>query len=98
MYDSSEGNLCLCDGAEWDCSIEEGVIGEYDIQYSAGSNGSILGNSSAVVSEGGDGPVIEAIPDSGYKFNRWNDGSWQNPRRDLNIKKNINATALFEPL
>jgi hypothetical protein len=67
----------------------------YSVAYSAGSHGSLSGNTSQTVSCGGNGTAVTAIPDSCYHFTQWNDASTQNPRQDDNVSGNISVTASF---
>src|SRR5439155_11372330 len=36
-----------------------------------------------------------AVPNTGYKFVQWNDGSTANPRTDLKVTGNVSVTASF---
>ncbi|HQO51011.1 MAG TPA: hypothetical protein PK939_11315, partial [Bacteroidales bacterium] len=67
----------------------------YTLNYLAGSNGSISGQSNQLVLHGGTGTSVRAVPNSGFAFDSWSDGSLVNPRRDLNVVSNINVTASF---
>ncbi len=67
----------------------------YTLNYLAGSNGSISGQSNQLVSHGGTGTSVRAVPNSGFAFDSWSDGSLVNPRRDLSVVSNINVTASF---
>ena len=68
---------------------------DYNLAYSAGSHGSLSGNTSQTVSCGGNGTAVTAIPDSCYHFTEWSDASTQNPRQDDNVSGNISVTASF---
>lgn len=50
------------------------------------------------VPSGSDGPEVTIHPDGGYSFIRWSDGSTANPRKDLNIKANIDVYPIFVPI
>lgn len=67
--------------------------GVFTLAYAAGANGSIGGVTPQVVHFNVSGSPVTAIPDSGYRFISWSDGSVANPRADINV--NVNATALF---
>ena len=67
----------------------------YSLNYSTNTNGSITGSSTQSVSEGEDGTEVEAIPNSGYSFVRWSDGSTINPRIDREVTENKNIEAVF---
>jgi uncharacterized protein (TIGR02145 family) len=65
------------------------------LTYTAGKGGSISGIVSQTVDHGSDGSAVEAVPDEGYHFVQWNDGSTVNPRTDENVTGNIDVTAEF---
>src|SRR5690606_4421252 len=71
------------------------VLTQYTLTYAAGANGSILGASPQVVNEGSNGSAVTAVPDFGYHFVEWSDGSTQNPRTDLNVAADVSVTATF---
>jgi hypothetical protein len=71
------------------------AVNTFNLNYSAGANGSISGSSSQAVSYGGSGTAVTAIPADGYHFVNWSDNSTANPRRDSNITANISVTANF---
>lgn len=70
-------------------------INTYTLTYSAGTNGSISGDSPQTVDYGSDGSEVEALPDDGYTFVDWSDGSTDNPRTDVNVTADISVTANF---
>jgi len=67
----------------------------YDLNYSAGANGSLTGDTAQTVTHGSDGTAVTAVPDIGYHFVDWSDASTDNPRTDLNVTGDINVTANF---
>ena len=69
--------------------------GLYTLTYTAGAHGSITGVSPQMVNEGGSGTAVTAVPDPGYRFLRWSDGSAANPRTDSSVKANNSVTARF---
>jgi hypothetical protein len=71
------------------------AIDTYTLVYLAGSHGSLSGNVDQEVAHGSDGTAVTAIPDAGYTFASWSDGSTANPRTDLNVTANIEVTANF---
>lgn len=73
------------------------ILNGYTLEYSAGDNGSILGISTQIVVQGGDGSEVKAIANSDYYFVKWSDDSTENPRKDSNVTSNISVTAVFEP-
>ena len=68
----------------------------YTLAYTAGDNGSISGPGLQQVIHGGDGSEVLAVPDPGYAFAQWDDGSLENPRLDTGVIGNISVTAVFE--
>jgi uncharacterized repeat protein (TIGR02543 family) len=71
------------------------AIKQYTLTYSAGAVGSISGTTPQTVSHGGSGTAVTAVPDAGYNFVGWSDGSTQNPRTDTNVTADITVTASF---
>jgi autotransporter-associated beta strand protein len=65
------------------------------LTYLAGTNGLISGVTPQVVSYNGSGTAVTAVPNTGYHFVNWSDGSTANPRTDTNVKSNITVTATF---
>ena len=70
-------------------------VTRYNLTYTAGANGSITGATSQTIDSGSDGTAVTAVPDSGYTFVDWNDGSTANPRTDTNVLNDISVTANF---
>ena len=68
---------------------------EYTLSYSAGTGGSLSGNTNQTVQHGQDGSPVTAVPDTGYDFVQWSDGSTDNPRTDTNVTANVDVTASF---
>src|SRR5690625_710575 len=71
------------------------TINSYTLVYTAGANGSISGPSPQTVDHGDDGVAVTAVPDTGYHFVDWSDGSTDNPRTDTNVQGNITVEAGF---
>ncbi len=71
------------------------AINTYTLTYTAGPNGSISGTSPQTVNYGGSGTPVTAVPDTGYHFVNWSDGSTDNPRTDTNVMMDISVTANF---
>jgi len=72
------------------------AINTFIITYTAGENGTISGEASQTVNINTNGSEVTAVPNTGYNFVNWSDGSTQNPRTDLNVVGNISVTANFE--
>ncbi len=64
----------------------------YDITVTPGENGTVDG--SGTYNHGTDA-TIEAIPNDGYEFVKWNDSNTDNPRTITNITSNQSYTATF---
>lgn len=71
------------------------AINVYTLSYTAGDNGTLSGTLSQEVEHGSDGSEVEALPDEGYVFEDWSDGSTDNPRTDVNVTSDISVTANF---
>ena len=71
------------------------AINTYTLTYAAGPYGTITGPSPQTVNYGASGSPVTAMPNNGYHFVLWNDGSTQNPRTDTNVTTNIYVTATF---
>ena len=72
------------------------VPNSYTLTYTAGPHGTIDGVTPQTVTYGANGTAVTAIPDPGYYFTQWSDGSRNNPRVDGNVTANIAVTASFE--
>lgn len=71
------------------------AINTYTLLYSAGSNGTIAGDTPQIVTHGSDGAQVTAVPDPHYHFVEWSDGSTDNPRTDTNVTADLAVEALF---
>jgi endo-1,4-beta-D-glucanase Y len=69
--------------------------GTYTLKYSPGVNGTLSGETLQYVLEGENGTPVTPLPDAGYHFVEWSDGSKDNPRIDKNISANLTVTASF---
>jgi predicted phosphodiesterase len=67
----------------------------YILTYAAGEHGSISGEPLQMVAPGDSGTEITAVPEDGYYFAGWSDGSTNNPRIDTNVAANISVKAIF---
>ena len=75
-------------------------LDSYTVTYRAGEHGSLqdansAGIVTADVARETDGPAVLAVPDNGYAFVAWSDGSTENPRTDF-VTESIDVTALFD--
>jgi hypothetical protein len=69
---------------------------QYNLNYSAGTGGSLSGNTAQVVGHGNDGTPVTAVPATGYGFVDWSDGVLTAARTDTNITAEITAVANFQ--
>ena len=67
----------------------------YTLTYTAAPHGSISGNAAQTVNYGANGTAISAVPDAGYHFIGWSDGSSANPRTDNAVTNSLAVTANF---
>jgi len=67
----------------------------YTLTYTAGANGSITGEATQTVAEGGSGTEVEAVANTGYHFVKWSDDVTTAKRTDINVTANISVTAEF---
>ncbi len=72
------------------------TINQYTLTYTADAKGSIYGITPQTVDYGGSGLPVEAIPDTGYGFLQWSDGSTSNPRTETNVTTDVAVTAIFD--
>ena len=68
------------------------IVNSYTLTVTAGEGGSVTG---AGEYEEGTEVTITAIPDDGYEFTEWSDGSTANPLT-VTLNSNINIQALFD--
>ena len=71
------------------------LFGLYTLAYTAGTGGTINGTSPQSVIPGASGTTVTAVPNMGYHFTGWSDGSTANPRTDTNVTTNVSVTANF---
>ena len=68
---------------------------ELTLAYTAGTGGSITGETSQTVLYGESGSTVTAVPVEGYEFVRWSDGVTSATRTDSNVTSDIMVTAEF---
>jgi len=72
---------------------------DYDLTvtatYAADSNGTLSGTLTQNLTNGATGTPVTAVPNAGYHFVDWSDGSTDNPRSDASLEENISVTANF---
>ena len=74
------------------------AIDTFTLNYLAAANGSISENATQTVNYNSDGAAVLAVPEAGYVFLNWNDGSTQNPRTDSHVVADADFTANFAPI
>lgn len=67
----------------------------YTVNYAAGEGGTVTGTSPQYITPDGTGVLITAVPNSGYTFTSWSDGSTVAARQDSNPTSNGTLTANF---
>jgi hypothetical protein len=70
----------------------------YTLEYKADGKGSIKGESHQTLNQGENGSIVRAIPSDGYQFEKWSDGSTDNPRSESNVRKDIQVSAIFKKI
>ncbi|MFA7692507.1 MAG: PASTA domain-containing protein [Candidatus Hydrogenedentes bacterium] len=83
----------------WGLILNEASASEtasFALVYAADDHGSISGASAQYIDAGGSGSPVTAIPDDGYHFTGWSDGSIDNPRRDTDVTASETFTAYFD--
>ncbi len=82
-----------------DCTVQaQFAIRTYVLSYSAGVNGSIIGDASQTVDHGASGTPVTADPDADFGFLQWSDGLSDNPRTDSNVTADVAVSAEFGAL
>jgi len=66
------------------------------LTYKAGSGGTISGPASQKVCGTSNGLPVTAVPNDGYRFVEWSDGSTDTVRIDRNVQVDIAVTAYFK--
>ena len=68
---------------------------EFTLTYTAGTGGTISGDTTQTVAHGGNGTEVTAVANSGYEFHEWSDGVATASRTDTNVTGDITVSALF---
>ena len=71
------------------------VTDVFSLYYSAGTGGTIQGETTQEVLVNGSGTKVTAVPDEGYGFIKWSDGVTTATRTDTNITQHLSVTAEF---
>jgi hypothetical protein len=70
-------------------------LATWSLSYACTAGGVITGATSQTVNHGAGGTSVTAVPQAGYHFVSWSDGSTVNPRTDTNVTADITVTATF---
>lgn len=73
------------------------VIDQYTLTYRAGDNGSIEGQATQKINRGEASIAVTAVPQEGYRFERWSDGVATARRIDRNVTADATVMAEFVP-
>lgn len=65
------------------------------LTYTAGSHGTLLGNAVQKLASGNAGEAVWAVPETGYRFDKWSDGQANNPRLDTAVTHGFTVEAAF---
>jgi hypothetical protein len=65
------------------------------LTYTAGDHGSLEGDTEQEVTIGLSGTPVEAIPDAGYSFEKWDDDAVANPRIEVAVSVDVTVEASF---
>lgn len=71
------------------------IVRNPQINYSAGTGGSITGETSQTIEPGSSGTEVTAVSDDGYTFSQWSDGVTTPSRTDENVTGDISVTVEF---
>jgi hypothetical protein len=71
-----------------------GVV--YQITFEARQNGAVTGNLNQAVPAGRSTTPVTAVPDEGYRFQKWSDESTANPYPGTAVTGNISLQAIFQ--
>ena len=80
------------------CTDNSSTPSTYLIKYQASEGGTISGIQEQQVLSGNSSQQVTAIPEEGYAFDCWSDGSTSETRQDLAIDSNVIFTAYFRKL
>jgi len=70
-------------------------LATWSLSYACTAGSVITGVTSQIVNHGASGTPVTAVPQAGYHFVSWSDGSTINPRTDVNVTADISVTAIF---
>ena len=70
----------------------------FTLTYEAGEHGTIKGEATQNVFAGGSGTEVEAVPDNGYRFVKWDDDKKEAKRTETNVQATKTYKAEFEAI
>ena len=70
-------------------------LADYTVSYHAGEGGTITGETTQTITEGGNASEVIAVPLMDYQFTTWSDGLLTASRTDENVSANLDLTASF---
>ena len=73
----------------------EKITPKYILTYIAGDGGTIRGEATQTVEAGSSGSEVEAVPDNGYRFVKWDDGITTAKRTETNVQATKTYKAEF---
>jgi len=79
-------------------ACNNGTEQQYTVSYIATDGGYINGETSQTVKKGRNAATVTAIPNTGYVFAKWSDNRITPKRTDMNIKSNLDITAIFKKI
>jgi hypothetical protein len=95
-YNFSDANAWYMGSVRFDIKTKPVVVADvYTVTFVAGSNGSIVGQTSQLVVSGSDTDAVYAAPANLYEFTAWSDANTDNPRTITNVTANATLTATF---
>ena len=80
-----------------DIEVRAIFMDAYTVTYVGSDGGKIMGQAEQHVVEGGDAAPVEAVPDPGYTFVGWSDGSTEASRLDRDVRGDALYTAIYAP-
>src|SRR3989338_5010158 len=95
-YCASPQRSSILSNFNWTITSDGGLDTCHTVTYSGGAHGSISGFASQGVENASSTLEVSAVPNSGYRFVSWSDGSTLNPRRDTNVVSDMSVTAQFK--
>jgi PKD repeat protein len=72
------------------------AIDTHTLDYTAEAGGTVEGTAHQAVDCGASGSEVRAVSDSCHDFAGWSDGSFDNPRTDVNVTDDVSVTASFD--